>query len=90
MLSVSLVGIPDWLEQGARPIVGGPNAINTIAAPGNAAGGAIETLAIRPIPSSSLFQIYAATVNGGVWRSDDADPANPGSITWTPLTDQQS
>ncbi len=89
LLSATLVGVPDWSFQGPAPIISDANEINVIAAPGNAAGGAIQDVVIRPIPSTTLFQIYAATVNGGVWRSDNADPANPGDITWTPLTDQQ-
>jgi hypothetical protein len=89
LLSAALVGIPDWTFQGPAPIVSASNAINVIAAPGNAAGGAVESVAIRAIPNTSLFQVYAATVNGGVWRSDNVDPANPGNITWSPLTDQQ-
>ena len=89
--TLSLAGIPTWGDQGPRPIIStDPNDINVVASPGDGAGGAVESLAIRQLPNSSLFQLYAATVNGGVWRSDNADPAHPENITWTPLTDQQS
>ena len=31
--------------------------------------------------------VYLGTTGGGVWRSTDANAANPGSVTFTPLTD---
>ena len=32
--------------------------------------------------------MIVGTVNGGVWRTTNANPATPGAITWTPLSDQ--
>ena len=36
------------------------------------------------------YTFLMGTVGGGIWRTDNADPAHPENITWTPLTDQQS
>lgn len=47
----------------------------------NFGSGAIEALA--PHPTNSNI-IYAGTVNGGIWRTSDAQQINP---QWTPLTD---
>jgi len=34
--------------------------------------------------------VYAAAASGGVWKSTNAANANPATVTWTPLTDQQA
>src|SRR5262245_7508780 len=45
----------------------------------------MQSIAVNPNNSS---QIIAGTVNGGVWRTTNANTANPTAITWTQLTDQ--
>jgi hypothetical protein len=55
--------------------------------PDSPTSGALEGIAVNP---NNTSQIVAGTVNGGVWRTTNADPSNPGAITWTPLTDQLS
>ena len=91
LFSADFVGIPLWESQGPAPIVntgsdGGLTSGNAIVAPNNPATGAVQAIAVNP---NNAQQIYVATVNGGIWRTNNADPNNPGAITWTPLTDQQ-
>jgi len=97
LLSVDVIGVVDWVEQGAQPIT---NESGITVAPSNPASGAVEDLAIDPNDPSHMF---AATVNGGIWRTHDGNrPFNgvdDGGIfvatddpfeqpSWTPLTDQ--
>jgi precorrin-6B methylase 2 len=82
LLSVSLAGVPDWVDQGPEPILNASSVIT----PNNPATGAVQTVAVNP---NNAQQIYVGSVNGGVWRSNNADPNNPGAVTWTPLTNQQ-
>lgn len=95
LLSVTLVGVPDWDELGASPLLSG----STASDPNNPAGGAVEDLAIDP---SDPGRMFAGSVNGGIWMTTDGDrpfdgvdndSANgvddPGEQpTWVPLTDQ--
>jgi hypothetical protein len=83
LLSADLFGIPDWQDQGAAPIEDAQ--VNV--PPGNFATGAVESIAINP---NNTQQMFVGTVNGGVWRTNNADPTNPDATTWTPLTDQQA
>jgi len=48
---------------------------------GNAVVGAIHTVAAHPVNADRL---YIGATNGGIWRTDNAQAANP---DWTPLTD---
>jgi len=82
LLSVALAGIPDWTDQGPEPMLNAGSLIGT----NNPATGAVQTVAVNPANSQ---QIYVGSVNGGIWRSNNADPNNPGAVTWTPLTNQQ-
>ncbi len=66
LLAIDLAGVADWLEQGAQPFTMG----SSVAAPNNPAGGAVEDLAIDPNDPSHMF---AATVNGGIWRTRDGN-----------------
>ncbi len=84
LLSADLVGVPTWIDQGPEPIL---NAGSTIL-PNNPATGAVQSVAVNPTPGSQ--QIYVGSVNGGIWRTNNADPNNTGAVTWTPLTDQQA
>src|ERR1700730_12347930 len=89
LLSVSLTGVPNWIEQGPGPIL---NDGNTHALPDSRAVGAVESVAVEPLTGpagGSGYIAYAGTVNGGVWRSDDINAADPKTINWRPLTDQQ-
>ena len=73
-------GIPEWLAQGPGPIRS-EGSINRDA-------GAIQ--AILP-HSQNPAVIYVGTVNGGVWKTENArnsDGSLNSKLTWTPLTDQ--
>jgi len=82
LLSVDLVGAPSWVPEGPAPIINAGSSV----APNHPATGAVESAAVNP---NNPRQIYVGSVNGGVWRTDNADPNNTGAITWTPLTDPQ-
>src|SRR5262249_17091484 len=69
-----------WLEQGPGIITGG---LTELPAQNNASTGAVEAIAVEPTNANIA---YAGTVNGGVWRTDNATAANP---MWIPTTDQQ-
>lgn len=80
------MGLPTWTEEGPAPILQGQSTAST---PGNPAAGAVESIAVGPVPNTSgVRPLYAATVNGGVWKSDNALAGNTSAVTWTPLTDQ--
>jgi hypothetical protein len=68
-----------WIEQGPGPILGAFNAV--IPNQNNPEDGAVAALATDP---SNADIVYAATVNGGVWKTTNATSLDP---TWTPLTD---
>jgi hypothetical protein len=63
LLTVTLTGVPGWVEQGARPI----NNAQLVAAPNNAAGGAVQSIAVD---RNNAANIWLGTVNGGVWRTN--------------------
>ena len=69
-----LSGVPNWISEGPAPV----NNAQLKAAPNNAASGAVESIAVDPDNSS---EIVIGTVNGGVWKTTNANPASPGSIT---------
>ena len=76
-------GIPFWLESGPfQAAEGGVTGIS--GAVPNPTSGAVEEVAPHPTDPNILF---AAGVNGGVWRTTNALNGNP---TWTPLTDQMA
>jgi hypothetical protein len=82
LLSVGLVGVPDWVEQGPAVSINGQTA--GLAAGGDPARpnpvvGAIEAIASHP---SNANIIYVGTVAGGVWRTTD------GGANWAALSDQ--
>jgi hypothetical protein len=49
--------------------------------PNNEVSGAIHAVVAHPTDANVM---YVGTVNGGIWRTNNATAANP---TWTPLTD---
>src|SRR5262249_16289364 len=69
-----------WVEQGPGVITGTDT---ELAAQNNPSTEAVEAIAIDP-PNANIA--FAGSVNGGVWRTDNAASANP---LWRPLTDQQ-
>ena len=81
LLSVTLSGIPDWVNQGPTSEVQAGSSVPQ----NNAVSGALQSIAVNPNNSA---QIIVGTANGGVWRTTNADPTNPSAITWTPLTDR--
>jgi hypothetical protein len=92
--------VPQWTSQGPGPIQGDGN---TAAFPNSQVTGAVESIAVAPVPVTDQnpggFVVYAGTVNGGVWRADNVSPGEFGigpvpiggsaNIHWYPLTDQQ-
>ena len=70
-----------WLEEGPAPITPGPN-VETIE-PNNASG-AVHALAAHPKFSGIL---YAGSVNGGIWKTFNANSTNP---RWFDLTDNKT
>jgi hypothetical protein len=95
--------VPQWTAQGPGPILNGGAA----AFPNNEVTGAVESIAVANVPVTAQnpggLVMYAGTVNGGVWRADNAslsefgagfgsvgpNPFGPSVIDWKPLTDQQ-
>src|SRR5262249_24045771 len=83
--SISLTGVPNWVEQGPGPITGGqdegiggglqhPLGPNPVARGGNA----------HAADPGNADRVFVGTVNGGVWRTTNATSASP---PWQPLTD---
>ena len=76
-----------WINQGPAPTNFGQDegvvGTGTAASPANPVSGAVE--AVAPLPNNADV-LYAATVNGGVWKTTDARDVSP---AWTPLTDNQ-
>jgi Ca2+-binding RTX toxin-like protein len=67
-----------WVAQGPAPMIHGQASTVT---PNNPVTGAIH--AVAPHPTNANI-VYAGTINGGVWRTDNALAVSP---TWRPLTD---
>src|SRR5262249_52090698 len=70
-------GFPLWGERGPGPTT----QAQLSAAPDNRAAGAVEAVAVGPDHKLA----YAATVNGGIWRTNDITATNP---TWVSQTDK--
>ncbi|HZN33903.1 MAG TPA: hypothetical protein VFB80_08785 [Pirellulaceae bacterium] len=78
LLTVSLSGVPLWIEQGPGTMTNG----SSEGIPDEPVAGAVNVVAPDPVNANRLF---AGSVNGGIWRTTDATSPNP---HWTPLTDQ--
>jgi hypothetical protein len=78
LMSIFTTGVPDWVEQGPNRIVAG----GSVEFPTFVQAGAIDGVAVHPTDPNTL---YVSTVNGGIWRTNNATAANP---NWVPLTDQ--
>lgn len=50
--------------------------------------GPVTALAVDPNDGSGNT-VYIGAANGGVWKSSNAAAADPATVAWTPLTDQQ-
>lgn len=68
-----------WRAEGAAPAFGG----QTEGLQDNPVEGAIHTVAAHPTQSKVL---YVGTVNGGIWRTVNADSPSP---NWRRLTDEE-
>lgn len=79
LLTIDLMGIPSWVEQGPGTISNGNNVEGI---PNSPQAGAVNGVAADPTDANRLF---AASTNGGIWLTTNATAASP---TWTPLTDQ--
>jgi hypothetical protein len=69
--------LAQWSGQGPGPILDG----QTEGLPGNPVSGAVNAIAVDLVHPGT---VYLATVNGGVWKSTNANTAAP---SWLPLTD---
>lgn len=76
-------GSLSWTPIGPGPVSGG-QAEGLVGPPANAVSGAVNV--VLPHPSNADI-LYVGSVNGGVWRSDNARDAQP---HWTALTDRQA
>src|SRR5439155_27124824 len=79
LLSITLDGVPDWVEQGPGPIL---NAGSKIPAQHNPVAGAINAIAVNPANSDI---VYVGAADGGIWKTMNASAAAP---TWETHTDQ--
>lgn len=70
-------GAVSWVHLGPSPT---RNAQVTVP-PDNEVAGAVQRLAAHP---SNANILYIGSVNGGIWRTNNATAASP---TWTPLSD---
>lgn len=78
--SVTLSEPVQWLSEGPGPIQGGPD-LSGVPLQHDPAVGAVNQVVVDP---SNPDHMYAATVNGGVWGTDNGTSLNP---HWIPLTD---
>jgi photosystem II stability/assembly factor-like uncharacterized protein len=72
-----------WVAQGPAPIRNGQS-VTQPTSNQNPVTGAVQAVAAHP---SNANILYAATVNGGIWKTSNALAANP---TWAALTDLQA
>jgi photosystem II stability/assembly factor-like uncharacterized protein len=72
-----------WVAQGPAPMRNGQS-VTQPTSNQNPVTGAVQALATHP---SNANILYAATVNGGIWKTSNALATSP---TWTPLTDFQA
>lgn len=68
---------PTWVSIGPSPT----RSAQVVVPPDNRVSGAVNAVAPHP---TDINILYAASVNGGIWKTTDAQAANP---TWVPQTD---
>ncbi len=71
--------LASWTPVGPAPILGGQTA--GLVDQDDPVAGAVQVVAPHPTNANIL---YVGAVNGGVWRTDNAQSSSP---SWTPLTD---
>ncbi|HEY5960042.1 MAG TPA: hypothetical protein VIV60_25995 [Polyangiaceae bacterium] len=71
-----------WIAQGPAPIRNGQS-YTWPTTDRNPVAGAVQAVAPHPVTANIL---YVGTVNGGVWKTNNALAQNP---TWIPLTDKK-
>ena len=86
-LSLILLFVPNrlsavWVPLGPAPAINGQDEGITTPEGANPVAGAINGIATS---ATDANVVYVASVNGGVWRTNNAKAASP---VWTPLTDQ--
>ena len=74
---------PKWTEKGPSPILSGGNVRlpSSPEAKGGPQTGAVQVVLNHPTDANIL---WAGSVNGGIWKSTNANTAAP---TWTPVSD---
>lgn len=77
LLALPTIAGAVWIEEGPGPQLNG----SVEGIPDFPVAGAVAAIAFNPNNSAIA---YLGTVNGGVWKSNNANDANPG---WRPLTD---
>ncbi len=78
LLTVDLLGMPNWIDQGPGPITNGNNVLGITNKP---QAGAINAVSVDP---NNPNHVFAASVDGGIWRTSNFEDADP---SWTPLID---
>jgi hypothetical protein len=73
-----LLASPTWTPEGPGPINNGGG---NLGIPNSPSIGAIRSIVVDPTNANT---VYVASINGGIWKTTDAQDANP---IWTPLTD---
>ena len=71
-----------WTSLGPAPLVSDSNQFGFVS-------GRATAVAVDPSDPSG-DTIYAGGAYGGVWKSTNAANADPASVVWTPVTDQQA
>jgi hypothetical protein len=85
LMTITPTGIPNWLEQGPRPITRGQVAVGELVGPnarddGFVAGG-VNAIAVDPQDAN---RVLVGTASGGMWKTTNALAANP---VWEQKTD---
>src|SRR5438309_5498670 len=81
LAGVQLTGLPNYLNEGPQPTI---NSGNVVVDGRNQASGAVSAIVADPSNSSRIF---IAAINGGIWRTDNA---NADYQHWNSLTDNFS
>jgi 6-phosphogluconolactonase (cycloisomerase 2 family) len=83
-VAVNLSNGASWVSVGPQHVTGDAAKTAVVGIPSDEVSGAVDAVAVNPFDPK---QIYVGTVNGGVWRTDDASAPSP---TWKALTDQEA